>query len=309
MPPLVIIASLAVAASLPLLWWSVSSARSPNTSARSNLSHGLSGATDLRQLVLSRSASERTIQPLGESLKQFARRMTPSGLVESLEKRIILAGRPEAWPIERVLAAKLILAAMGLLVGVVRISSAPGRMSVFLAIIAVAAGYFIPDLLLSARGKNRQLEIQLKLPDTLDQLMICVEAGLGFEAALARAGRTGTGPLADEIVRTLQEMQVGSTRAQALRNLTARTDVPELRRFVLALQQAEAYGMPLADVLRTQSAELRVKRRQRAEEHAMKIPVKVIFPLVFCILPTLFIVILGPAGIRMARFLGGTING
>lgn len=309
MPLLIIIACLAVAASLPLLWWSVSSARSPNTTARSNLAHGLSGTTDLRQLVLSRSATERTIKPLGESLTEAARRLTPSGFVASLEKRIILAGRPEAWPLERVLAAKLILAAMGVLVGVIRISTAPGRNSVLLAVVVIAAGYFIPDLLLSARGKNRQLEIQLKLPDTLDQLMICVEAGLGFEAALARAGRTGTGPLADEIVRTLQEMQVGSTRAQALRNLTNRTDVPELRRFVLALQQAEAYGMPLADVLRTQSAELRVKRRQRAEEHAMKIPVKVIFPLVLCILPTLFIVILGPAAIRMSRFLSGAING
>jgi tight adherence protein C len=116
------------------------------------------------------------------------------------------------------------------------------------------------------------------------------------------AGNSGDGPLADELVRTLQEMQLGSTRGQALRGLIDRTNAPDLRRFVLALVQAEAYGLPMAEVLRTQAAELRVKRRQRAEEHAMKIPVKIIFPLVLCILPTLMIAVLGPAGIRMSRF-------
>ena len=126
-------------------------------------------------------------------------------------------------------------------------------------------------------------------------IAIAVEAGLGFDAAMARAGRNGTGPLAQELIRTLQEIQVGQLRRTAYESLALRTDVPDLRRFVRAIIQADAYGISVADVLRTQAAEMRMKRRQRAEEKAMQIPVKVIFPLMLCILPVLFIVLLGPA--------------
>jgi tight adherence protein C len=166
--------------------------------------------------------------------------------------------------------------------------------------------YFTPDLLVHSRGQERQESIGKALPDTLDQMTIAVEAGLGFETAMARAGRTGTGPLADELVRTLQEVQLGVPRSKAMRNLADRTDQSDLRHFVLAVIQAESYGIPIADVLRTQAAEQRVKRRQRAEEQAMKIPVKIIFPLILCILPTLFIVILGPAAIQVSRSLFGS---
>ena len=162
------------------------------------------------------------------------------------------------------------------------------------------AGYLLPDLLLSNAATNRQKRIRLELPDTLDQMTIGVEAGLGFEAAMARAGRSGDGPLAEELVRTLQEVQAGMSRADAMRGLAERNDVAELRQFVLAVRQAETYGIPIAQVLRAQAAELRVKRRQRAEEQAMKLPVKVIFPLVLCILPAIFVVVLGPAAIRVA---------
>jgi tight adherence protein C len=136
-------------------------------------------------------------------------------------------------------------------------------------------------------------------------MTIAVEAGLGFETAMARAGRTGTGPLAEEIVRTLQEIQIGVPRSKAMRNLADRTEQDDLRHFVLAVVQAESYGIPVADVLKTQAAEQRLKRRQSAEERAMKIPVKIIFPLILCILPTLFIVILGPAVIQISRTLFG----
>ncbi len=145
----------------------------------------------------------------------------------------------------------------------------------------------------------------LALPDTLDQMTICVQAGLGFEAAMARAGQTGSGPLADEIIRTLQEMQIGANRADALRALAARTEVPELRQFVVSLLQAESYGLPISKVLTAQAAQLRVRRRQRAEERAQKMPVKMVFPLVLCILPTMFVVALGPAVIRILSFMGG----
>ena len=127
-------------------------------------------------------------------------------------------------------------------------------------------------------------------------MTIAVEAGLGFESAMARAGSNGKGPLAEELVRTLQDIAVGQPRREAYLALAERTGVADLRRFIRAVVQADAYGISIADVLRTQAQEMRLKRRQRAEEKAMQIPVKVIFPLMLCILPTLFIVLLGPAG-------------
>ena len=155
--------------------------------------------------------------------------------------------------------------------------------------------YFLPELLLYSRGQERQQAIQLELADTLDQMTIAVEAGLGFESAMARAGSNGKGPLAEELVRTLQDIAVGQPRREAYLALAERTGVVDLRRFIRAVVQADAYGVSIADVLRTQAQEMRLKRRQRAEEKAMQIPVKVIFPLILCILPTLFIVLLGPA--------------
>jgi tight adherence protein C len=160
---------------------------------------------------------------------------------------------------------------------------------------------FLPDLLLYNNAVKRRAQIELSLPDTLDQITISVEAGLGLEAAMARSGRSGNGPLAEELVRTLQDMQAGRSRAEALRALSDRTQVPDLNRVVLAMVQAENFGIPISRVLHVQAADLRVKRRQRAEEKAMKLPVKVLFPTVFCIFPTLFIVLLGPAGIRIAH--------
>jgi tight adherence protein C len=301
MPIAVILAAIALAASLPVLWWALASTRTPHRAAASNLLGGVSGPADLRQVVLAHSATDRVVQPLIGGLARRARRLTPKGFVGALERRIMLAGRPGSWTIERVLAAKLVLAAAGGAVALLVFTRNPSSTAMLIGFGLVAAGYFAPDVLLQGRAARRQLSIRNELPDTLDQVTICVEAGLGFDAALARAGRTGHGVMAEEIVRTLQEMQVGATRAQALRNLVGRTDVSELRHFVHALLQAESYGMPIADVLRVQAGELRTRRRQAAEEKAMKIPVKIVFPLIMCILPTLFIVMLGPAVMRIFR--------
>ncbi len=306
MPVTVLIALAAVAMSFPLLWWSLAGARRSNAATVSqNLLRGLESSTDLRELLLTKSAGERAVAPLMRRMAAAARRLLPSGMLESLEQRIVLAGRPGDWPLERVLAAKVVLGAAGLILGLVNLSSNPEPKTLLFTVAATGLGLFGPDLLLSRRGRERQDKIQRALPDTLDQITICVEAGLGFEAAMARAGTSGAGPLRDELVRTLQQMQLGSTRGQALRDLIRRTNAPDLRRFVLALIQAESYGLPIADVLRTQASELRIKRRQRAEEHAMKIPVKIIFPLVGCILPTLMIAVMGPAAIRMSSFFSG----
>ena len=306
MPIAVIVAAAGIAVSVPLLWWSVAAANRPNVTAVSrDLLQSGQLHVDLREVDLSRSAHERAIKPTFAALLGFAYRLTPYSWLESLEHRITMAGRPVSWPIERVLIAKVVLGAGGLLLGFVTFLENRSLLWLLAWISMTALGYFTPDLLLYSRGMERQDTLTKELPDTLDQMTIAVEAGLGFESAMSRAGRTGRGPLADEITRTLQEIQVGVPRARAMRNLADRTTSQDLRHFVLAIVQAESYGIPIADVLRTQAAEQRVKRRQRAEERAMKIPVKILFPLILCILPTLFIVVLGPGVIQMVRSLFG----
>ena len=165
---------------------------------------------------------------------------------------------------------------------------------------------WLPDLLLYNAGLKRQQALQRSTPDALDMLTVCVEAGLGFDAALSHVARNTRGPITGEFARILQEMQIGKSRTEAFQALAERTTVPELHTLVSALVQADNLGIPVANVLRSQSHEMRVKRRQRAEEQAQKIPVKILFPLIFCVFPALFVVILGPAGIQIAStFLGG----
>jgi tight adherence protein C len=303
MPSYIILAAVAVSASLPLLFWAVARIGQPQHSAAHNLTRDI-GPTNLRDLVLARPASERAVMPLLERLAGLARRLSPVGMLEALDQRIILAGRPDAWPATRVLAVKLILGVSGGLAGLSYITRNFGLFTILMGAGVTVLGFFLPDVLLRIKADRRQQAIRLALPDTLDQMTICVQAGLGFEAALAKAGQSGKGPLADELVRALQEMQIGATRAEALRGLTERTAVPELRQFVVALLQAESYGLPISRVLQAQAEDLRVRRRQRAEERAMKIPVKMVFPLVLFILPSMFIVALGPAVLRIIRFMG-----
>lgn len=304
MPPiLVLLGAAAVGLAVPVLWWALAAGRGGSHLATGNLHRG--GIADARDLVLTRSAGERAVQPAVRWLATRARRLTPAGWVSKLERRITLAGRPAAWPLERVLAAKLLLGVAGLIAGYFLLSDPLSILRILSWVGLTAGGYFAPDIALLNVSQKRQPAIQDALPDTLDQMMISVEAGIGFESAMARAGRTGHGPLAEELVRTLQEIQLGVSRSEAMRNLADRTDVADVRHFVLAVVQAEKYGIPIADVLRNQANELRIKRRQRAEERAMKIPVKIVFPLVLCILPALFIVVIGPGAIRIMRAFGG----
>jgi tight adherence protein C len=228
-------------------------------------------------------------------LLALARRLTPASRIRRLDRLLSRAGRPAAWPVERLIVAKLVLPVVLGTLGLLYLSAHPGTLAIGTGLVVTVVGYFLPELLLKSRAQERGQKITLELADTLDQMTIAVEAGLGFDAAMAKAGQNGSGPLAEELVRTLQDIQFGQSRRQAYEGLAARTDVVDLRRFVRAVIQADRYGVAVADVLRTQAAEMRMKRRQRAEEKAMQIPVKVIFPLMLCILPVLFIVLLGPA--------------
>ena len=298
MPVYVMLAALAVSLSVLLLLRSVALDRVPNRQVGHNLRTGLAEGVDLRRLVLSQSPLERILQPLAHALSRAARRASPSGAVSALERRIELSG--VAWPLERVLVLKLALAGGLLVSGLVWASLSGSTTGLLLAVAAGIVGYLGPDLVLSRVATARQLTISNELPDTLDQLTICVEAWLGFDSAMARTSKNGRGPLAKEINRLMQDLRLGVPRDEALANVLHRTDVPELRQFVHAVVQAESYGVPISRVLRTQAAEQREKRRFRAEERAMQLPVKVIFPLVFCILPVLFIVVIGPAFVHMA---------
>lgn len=202
-------------------------------------------------------------------------------------------------PLEKLIISKPVASLAGTLVGLLLFSNSQTSTNLGLAIFLTVFLYFVPDLLIYNKGVKRQQAIELELPNTLDQMLIAVEAGLGFESAMARAGTNGSGPLAQELTRTLQDIQVGRPRQEAYEALATRTTVPDVRSFVRAVIQADKYGIGIAKILRTQAKQARVKRRQRAEEKAMKLPVKVLFPLIFCIFPVLFIVLLGPAAINI----------
>jgi tight adherence protein C len=225
-------------------------------------------------------------------------RLTPAAYVRKLDRLLSLAGRPPAWPLGRILAAKPVLGLVGAVLGLLISTSSPAPLIKLTGLFVLFLGYFIPDLMLYSRGLERQKTMQLELANTLDQMLISVEAGLGFEGAMARAGANGKGPLAEELVRTLQDMQVGRSRRESYLALAERTSLPELRSFVQAIVQADTYGIAISRVLRVQAKVMRVKRRQRAEEKAMKLPVMILFPLLFFIFPVLFIAILGPAVIN-----------
>lgn len=238
-------------------------------------------------------------------LEAIGRRLTPPAYVAFLDRLLSLAGRPASMPLGKVLGSKLAIGLAGVAMGgwLAGVGSSP--LMKLAGLFVLVLGYFIPDLLLYSKGLERQKAMQLELANTLDQMLISVEAGLGFEGAMARAGENGKGPLAEELVRTLQDMQVGRSRRESYIALAERTSIPELRSFVQAVVQADTYGIAISRVLRVQAKVMRVKRRQRAEEKAMKLPVMILFPLLFFIFPVLFIAILGPAVINTVVTFSG----
>ncbi|PWF87580.1 type II secretion system F family protein [Kocuria rosea] len=232
----------------------------------------------------------------------WARRFTSGNGRDRLEGLYSKAGRPADWPVARLMAYKVYALGAAVLFGLLLLLLTNGNgMIVLMVAVLVPVSYFVPELLLHSRGIERQKAIGLELADTLDQMMIAVEAGLGFESAMARAGHNGKGPLAEELVRTLQEMRVGIPRRDAYLALEQRTDVPDLRTFTRAVIQADAYGISISAVLRTQANEMRTKRRQRAEEAAQKIPTKILLPLMLFVLPVLFLTVLGPVALNIMK--------
>jgi tight adherence protein C len=253
--------------------------------------------------------ADRVLIPLLGRAQGLGRRLTPADANERIHEKLELAGNPPGWTADRVSAGKVIGFIGALIVSLV-LALAMGLAflpTLGLVVAASVAGYMAPNMYLYQKAYDRSLVLQRSLPDAIDLLTISVESGLGFDAAVAQVARNTDGPLAEEFARMLQEMQIGRGRTEALRSLADRTNLPDLRSFVSAMVQADAFGIPIGQVLRVQSSEIRVKKRQWAEEQAQKVPVKILIPLIFCILPCLFIAVLGPAAISiMNNFTGKT---
>ena len=261
----------------------------------------------LREQALARSFGERALQPLLSVLTGTVKRLTPSQTRRKLEHKLALAGQPTFWDPDKIVGAKIIGGVVGFVAALAVASSVGATGGIRLLVVGFITfiGYYAPILILDHKGDARQAEMRKMLPDTMDLLTISVEAGLGFDAALVQVINNVPGPLAQEFARLLQEMRLGRSRVQAFKNLADRSEVEELDSFIIAMVQADTFGVSISKVLRAQALELRTKRRQRAEEAAQKVPIKILFPLIFCILPTLFVFILGPAAIRIAdNFLG-----
>jgi tight adherence protein C len=259
--------------------------------------------TDVREQEMLESLGERVLAPVTRGLTDFARRITPIGYTESVKRKIVLAGNPPGYEVDRFLTMKV----LGLGSGVIWIPLAMaflGGQPLF-AILCVGfawgACFFGPDIVLDSRIQKRREEIERRLPDTLDLLVISVEAGLGFEQALDRTASAVPGPLSDESRRMLQETRMGASRADALRALDERTQVDDLRTFIMAMLQADAFGVSVARILRSQADEIRIRRRQVAQEASQKAPIKMLFPLAVCIFPAVFVVVLLPAVIQIFR--------
>lgn len=262
----------------------------------------IQGARD-RELLA--TFDERVVSPVGDRLVSIGRRITPAGYVDGLNRKLEQAGRLKNVNVEQMVAAKAVALVLVVVwaVAIFWLLGLGGLLGFLLWVLLSGMGFILPDVLLSRAVNERKHEIAVALPDVLDLLTISVEAGLGFEQALDRTTAAIPGALSEEFDRMLREMRLGTSRAVALRALDERTDVPELRSFVLAMLQADTFGVSISRLLRSQAEEMRIRRRQRAQEQAQKAPVKMLFPLVFCIFPSIFVIVLGPAVIQINQVL------
>jgi len=265
---------------------------------------------DLRELELSQPFTERIIYPIARKLGELATRFTPQNAMNSISRKLELAGVSSRIEPSMILASQLFI---GLLfAGIVFLFTSlgnanwPGSRVFIVSVVFGILGFYFPQLWLSSKITRRQKEVRKAMPDALDLLTICVEAGLGFEAAMAKVSEKWVSELSMGFARAIQEIQLGKVRREALRDMAERIDIPEMTSFVAAVIQSEQLGVSLAKVLRIQSDQMRVKRRQLAEEEAHKAPLKMLIPMTLLIFPSLIIVLMTPAALKlMQSALGG----
>ena len=258
---------------------------------------------NVRDQELLKPIGDRTVKPLLDRVNDLGRRFTPDGYVDKVRARLVSSGNTSPDAVDRFIAVKVVGFALApvLIILVFGVLGMGGMMGIIVAALLAAIAIYGPDAILNRRVEERQNAIRTALPDVLDLLVISVEAGLGFEQALDRTVQSVPGPLTQEFARMLGEVRAGSSRADAMRAMERRTDVPELRSFVLAILQADTFGVSIGRVLRSQADEMRIKRRQMAQEKAQKAPVKMMIPMVFCVFPALFVVVIGPAIINITK--------
>jgi len=249
--------------------------------------------------------STRVLKPITSRTSSLIQKYTPVKQISFIEQRLDYAGRPYDWSANDYLSAQYLTTMLTAILAFIitwlyGVSATNQIMAMLLGLIG---GYLLFELWINTRISTRRKEIEKELPDVLDLLTISIEAGLGFDAAMQRVVQKASGPISDEFNLSLQEMRIGKTRREALRDLSTRTGVVNLSRFVESLIQADQLGISLGNVLRNQSDQMRILRRQRIQEQAMKAPVKMLFPIMIFIMPTIFIVILAPAIVRFADVL------
>ena len=252
--------------------------------------------TSLEELELQQPLAERVLRPLVQRLSRIANRGDTGGVIARADAKLEKAGYPGGLRGADWMGVKLLSTiVLGVGVGLLMLLVGRVQLAFIFGIAGAGLGYMVPEFWLGSRARKRSWSMVLQLPDALDLLTISVEAGLGFDAALAKVVEKMEGPLVNEFRQALAEIRMGRTRRDALRDVVARADAQPISNFIGAIVQAEQLGVPIAKVLQIQSQQLRIERRQRAEEMAAKAPVKMLFPMVGCIFPTIFIVILGPA--------------
>ena len=298
--------ALLAAGGVLLIVWALLGARTSDP-VQARLTHlgTLEGVTSLEEIELQQPVMDRTLRPLMRRLSGVGTRLTSRDRIGRTEERLAEAGYPGGLRTIDFMGLKVVsaLVTSGLAFLLFGLALSGPTTGFLLAVLGLALGFFVPDFWLSNRIRARQHAILLAIPDTLDLLTISVKAGLGFDAALGKVVEKSEGPLTDEFRRALAEVRIGKARRDALKELVARTNVPALTNFIGAIIQAEQLGVAIANVLEIQSEQLRIERRQRAEEMAAKAPIKMLFPLVGCIFPSMFIVILGPAMILIVNNL------
>ena len=305
---MLILAIASVFGALTLAFWAAAGQVAERSAVRSSLRQlDDYEAADVpsREIELSEGFAPRVITPLLRSLVDVGRRLTPVEYAAKSAEKLAHAGKSRPDDLDRYLATRVVTVALIPVAFFLSFFVLPleGRMPLAVFLLLGMLLLLGPDAVLNRQVAERQYEIQMKLPDVLDLLTISVEAGLGFEQALDRTVASVPGPLSDEFARMLGEVRAGASRSDALRAFEQRTGVAEVKSFVLALLQADTFGISIGRILRQQADEMRVRRRQIAQEKAQKAPVKMLFPMVFCIFPSLFVVVLSPAMFNIADAL------
>lgn len=308
MTPLLLISTLLIAGAVGAMVFAVASQFDERQMVRNSLRQ-LDGyeVENKRDQELLDPLRDRALKPLMDGLSGLGRRFTPVGYIDKVRQKFIHMGQNDPSTVDRFLAlrAGTVVGAVAVfvLVFIVNITPFTGNLRLAVGGLLIAVLVIGPDSVINRKVEDRQKLIQRSLPDVLDLLTISVEAGLGFEQALDRVIKAVPGPLTEEFSRMLGETRAGASRSDAMRAMDDRCNTPELRSFVMAIIQADTFGVSIGRVLRGQAEEMRIKRRQMAQERAQKAPVKMLIPMVFCIFPSLFLVILGPAMISISKNL------